>query len=83
MKAQTEWVPVAQYLGSDDATGQQISLILQGQGIRSVEAGSLGYTVSVEAADVEKARDILRAAIEKEGLRATILPATDVPSRHR
>jgi hypothetical protein len=78
-----EWVPVATYLGSDTATGDQIFQMLRDHGIASVAYGSLGYTVSVAAPDAEAAREILRAAIAAHTLAptASVVEARDLPRR--
>jgi hypothetical protein len=67
-----EWAPVAGCLGNDFPTANRVVAILDAQGIRSIAYGSLGYTVSVEAGDASRARQILQAAVENDGLRATV-----------
>jgi nitrous oxide reductase accessory protein NosL len=61
--AATSWVPVAGYLGSDEAAGTQVAALLKAKGIESVAAGSLGTTVNASSSDAEHAREILRVAI--------------------
>jgi hypothetical protein len=65
-------LPIAQYLGSDDATGQRVRELLQASGIKSSAGGSLGYSVWVDAPDRPKARAILLAAAANECLAVTV-----------
>lgn len=65
-------LPIAQYLGSDDATGARVRELLQASGIKSSAGGSLGYSVWVDAPDRAKARDILLAAAANECLDVTL-----------
>lgn len=65
-------MPIAQYLGEDNATGQRVFDLLKASGIQSSAGGSLGYSVWVSATDRDKAREILLAAASNECLRVTI-----------
>ncbi len=67
--------PVASHLGSDDETGARIAEILQTADIKSAQAGSLGYTTSVEEKDAERARAILRDAKVQEKLKLDVIDA--------
>lgn len=69
----TPEVPVAQYLGSDDVTGNRIRELLRSHGIESIAYGSLGYTVSVRADRADEARRLVAAAIAREALAASVL----------
>lgn len=75
---QSAWEPVAGYLGSDDATGAKVYALLNDEGIESVAAGSLGYTVNVPARDAARAREILRTANANKTLSVTIYETTDL-----
>lgn len=65
-------LPIAQYFGHDDATGQRVSELLRASGIESSAGGSLGYSVWVSGADRSKARAILLAAAATECLEITL-----------
>lgn len=59
---------MASHLGTDDKSATRITELLEEQGIRSVQAGSLGYTTNVEEKDAKRARAILRSAKIQEKL---------------
>ena len=65
-------LPIAQYLGSDDATGRRVSELLRAAGIESSAGGSLGYSVWVSGASRAKARRILQDAVAHECLAVSI-----------
>jgi hypothetical protein len=65
-------LPIAQYLGSDDATGSRVFELLRDGGIKSSAGGSLGYSVWVSGADRAKARQILLSAADRECLPISI-----------
>jgi len=69
-----DYTPIAQYLGSDDATGSRVYALLSAEGIKSVSYGSLGYTVAVPARHIARARELLRTASEREHLAVDLLP---------
>jgi len=64
---------IAQYLGSDDATGDRVHELLRAANIESSAGGSLGYSVWVNESDRAAARKILIAAASSECLRVTIV----------
>jgi hypothetical protein len=65
-------LPIAQYLGSDDATGLRVRELLHASGIESSAGGSLGYSVWVDGPNRAKAREILIAAATTECLPITV-----------
>jgi len=71
-KVSLDPMPIAQYLGSDDATGARVFELLHAAGIESSAGGSLGYSVWVNEGQRTKARDILVAAAARECLEITV-----------
>jgi hypothetical protein len=65
-------LPIAQYLGADDATGDRVFELMRAAGIKSSAGGSLGYSVWVDGTDRAKARQTLLAAASNECLAVTI-----------
>lgn len=71
-RASLDPMPIAQYMGHDDATGARVFELLRAGGIESSAGGSLGYSVWVSEGQRAKARDILVAAAARECLEITI-----------
>lgn len=65
-------MPIAQYLGGDDATGARVFELLRAGGIESSAGGSRGFSVWVSEGQRAKARAILLAAAARECLEITI-----------
>lgn len=65
-------LPIAQYLGHDEATGRRVFDLLRAAGIEASSGGSLGYSVWVSSADRAKARQILQGAAASECLAVSI-----------
>ncbi len=72
-------LPIAQYLGSDDLTGERVRELLAASHIESSAGGSRGYSVWVAGADRAKAREILLAAVTSECLAVTLFDDHAVP----
>lgn len=65
-------MPIAQYLGMDDATGARVAELLSAAGIASSAGGSRGYSVWLDGGDRVRARQILADAIARECLAVTL-----------
>ena len=66
-------LPIAQYLGHDDATGARVFELLRDAGIESSAGGSIGFSVWVSGSSREKARQVLLSAANAECLPISIL----------
>ncbi len=72
-------LPIAQYLGMDDHTGDRVRALLSASHIESSAGGSLGYSVWVSGADRAEAREILLAAVTTECLAVTLFDDQAMP----
>jgi hypothetical protein len=75
-------LPIAQYLGHDDKTGERAHALLAAAGIESSAGGSLGYSVWIAGAERAKARQILLAAATNECLDITVFDDQAVPIKN-
>ncbi len=72
-------LPIAQFLGHDNATGSRVFELLRAAGINASAGGSLGYSVWVDGVDRDQARRILVSAAQSECLQVAIFDDRGAP----